>query len=108
MFRKLFGKRNDDTVMADAEEQEYRIDNSFFDLQTKRFVYEQMQEEQRQRHLAEYSAEKKREAEGYQAMKAEQAARAAQVRANGGRWIALSGNRYIDGDGNIVYSSDLA
>ena len=73
----------------------------------KQFIFEQLQDEQRQRNLAAYDAEQQRHAQNYQAMESERRARAAQVRANGGQWIALHGNRFIDTQGNIVYSSDL-
>lgn len=66
-----------------------------------------MHDEQRQRNLAAYAAEQQRHATNYQAMESERRARAAQVKANGGKWIALPGNQWIDGDGNIVRSSDL-
>ena len=73
----------------------------------RQFIFEQMQDEQRQRNLAAYDAEQQRHAQNYQAMESERRARAAQVRANGGQWIALPGNRFIDAEGNIVYASDL-
>lgn len=105
----MFGKKrnNDETVMADAEEQEYRIGGLYLDNQTKQFILEQMQEQQRQNNLSAYAAEQQRHALASQSMSAERLSRAAQVRANGGRWIALPGNQWIDGDGNIVRASDL-
>lgn len=102
----MFGKRNDNQ-MAESEAIEWGIENAYVDNQTKRFLFEQLQDEQRQRNLAAYDAEQQRHAQNYQAMESERRARAAQVRANGGKWIALPGNRYIDADGNIVYASDL-
>ncbi len=106
----MFGKRVqfvDDSGMADSEEQEYRIDGQYLDNQTKRFLFEQMQEQQRQNNLAAYAADQQRHSQASQSMDAERLSRAAQVKANGGRWIALPGNCWIDGDGNIVRSSDL-
>ena len=94
--------------LADSEEQEYRITNTYLDNQTRQFLFEQMQDEARQRNLAAYAAEQQQHAQAYQSMEAERLARAAQVKANGGRWLPLPGNRYIDPEGNIIYSSDLA
>jgi len=106
MFGKLFGKRsNDETVMADAEEQEYRIDGIYLDNQRKRFELEQMQEQQRRADRAEYDAEQRMYADRAKRDEAERKARAAQVRANGGRWIQRDDGTWIDCDGKIVSAS---
>jgi len=102
----MFGKRNDNQ-MAESEAIEWGIENAYVDNQTKRFLFEQLQDEQHQRNLAAYDAEQQRHAQNYQAMESERRARAALVRANGGKWIELPDGSCITGDGTIAYPSDL-
>lgn len=96
------------TEMADSEEQEYRITGQYFDNLTKQFIYEQLQDQQRQTDLSAYAAEQQRHSRAAQSMSADRLSRAAQVKANGGRCIVLPGNCYIDTEGNIIRASDLA
>lgn len=104
----MFWKKSSDNDMAESEALEHRITGTYLDNQTKQFILEQLNDQQRQNNLSAYAAEQQRYAQAAQSMDAERLSRAAQVKANGGQWIKLPGNRFIDAQGNIVYSSDLA
>ncbi len=103
----MFWRKNSDNDMAESEALEHRITGTYLDNQTKQFILDQLNEQQRQNNLSAYAAEQQRYAQAAQSLDAERLSRAAQVRANGGRWISIGGNRYIDAEGNIVYASDL-
>ncbi len=105
----MFGRKQvqfvDDSGMADSEEQEYRIGGLYLDNETKQFLYEQMQDQQRSAYRAEYDAEQRLYAERVNRYEQERLERAAMVKRNGGRWIQRADGSIIDGDGNIMSAS---
>lgn len=104
----MFFRKRSDNDLAESEALEHQITGAYLDNQTKQFILDQLNEQQRQNNLSAYAADQQRYAQSAQSMSADRLSRAAQVRANGGRCIALPGNCYIDPDGNIIRASDLA
>ena len=104
----MFGKRNSDNELAESEAIEWGIENAYTDLQIKQFQFQQMQEAQRRADQAEYEADQRMYADRARQHEADRKARAAQVRANGGRWIMQKDGSAIDSDGNIIDASYLA
>lgn len=104
LLGRFFG-RNDDE-MAESESLEWAIENQYSDLLIKRHQYDQLQEQQRRADRAEYDAEQQMYADRARQHESDRQARAAQVRANGGRWIQRFDGSFIDQDGNILSASE--
>lgn len=98
----------DNDEMAVSESLEWQIENSYSDLQIKQFQFQQMQEAQRRAYQAEYEAEQRMYSDRARQHESDRKARAARVRANGGRWIQQADGSVIDAEGNILSASEAS